>query len=238
MSRSLQDNLPPDVGVVIPAGGRGERAGGGLPKQFREIAGIPMLLRCIRPFARQPDVFEVVIPLPASDFENPPQWLAEISGERVRLVAGGETRAESVQNGVTALAAECTTVLIHDAARPFVSPEVVQTIAERARKGEAVLAGVRATDTLKKVDHNLQVIETVDRSTVWRAQTPQGFPRDMLMRAYDSGTASSGTDAPTDEANLVERMGERVSVVQDNEWNLKITTPADFELAELLASRR
>jgi 2-C-methyl-D-erythritol 4-phosphate cytidylyltransferase len=226
---------PRDVGVVIAAGGRGERAGTAVPKQFREIAGVPMLLRAIRPFAAHPRVADIVVPLPAEVVENPPDWLGKLAGERLRTVAGGDTRAESVSLGVAALSRDCTAVVVHDAARPFVSPDTINAIIELVTQGTCAIAAVPVSDTIKRSDADGErVLETVRRDGLWRAQTPQGFPRQALEQAYAHQELSV---TATDEAALVEAVGIPVALVRDTTTNMKVTAPEDFVVAEALASQ-
>src|SRR5689334_3378030 len=123
MSPSSPATSQLDVGVIIPAAGRGERAGTGELKQFRKIAGLPMLLRAIRPFSSHPRVAQIVVVLPEANVKTPPKWLAELTGERLCLVKGGESRTESVLEGLRSLAPSIGAVLVHDAARPFVHAE-------------------------------------------------------------------------------------------------------------------
>jgi len=221
-----------DVGVVIAAAGAGERAGAGEPKQFRPIAGVPMLLRALRPFTSHPRVRHVVIAVPASHADTPPDWLESVLGERVALVAGGATRSASVRAAFAALAPECRVILVHDAARPFVSRETLDAVIARAADGVTAVPAVPVSDTLKLAANGSPRVErTVDRTALWRAQTPQGFPRAMLQRALDRAE----DDAATDEATLVEALGLPVEIVPDRSSNLKVTTPEDFVLAEALA---
>jgi 2-C-methyl-D-erythritol 4-phosphate cytidylyltransferase len=223
------------VGVVIAAGGRGVRVGGGEPKQFRHVAGVPILLRAIRPFARHARVAQIVVVLPHEHVAAPPQWLGELTSERLVLAEGGATRADSVQAGVHALHAAAAVVLVHDAARPFVSMETIDAVIDAVDAETAVVPGVPVTDTLKRVDGDeLRVVETVDRSTLWRAHTPQGFPRRALERAFES-VSSEQLTAFTDEAALVEAAGYPVRMVADWAGNMKITTEEDLALAEFLA---
>ena len=126
---------PPDVGVVMVAAGVGVRAGPGEPKQFRAILGVPMLLRALRPFTSHPEVVQVVVALPAADADHPPEWLAKLCGERLALIAGGELRAHSVRAGLRALSPAAAVVLVHDAARPFVSRTTIDAVIARARGG-------------------------------------------------------------------------------------------------------
>lgn len=218
---------------MVVAAGRGIRLGG-VPKQFRELAGVPVLLRSLRPFTSHPDVACVAVALPADAAGAPPAWLAPLAGDRLRLVAGGAERADSVAAGLAALPPECAVVLVHDAARPLVSADTIAAVLAAARTGAGALAAVPLGDTLKAVQEGTPplVERTVSREGLWRAQTPQGFPRALLERALAAARADGV--AGTDDAQLVERIGGRVVVVADSPRNLKVTTQADFDLAEAL----
>jgi len=224
----------PDVGVVIVAAGAGVRAGPGEPKQFRPILGVPMLLRSLRQFTSHPDVAQVVVALPAAFVEHPPQWLGGLlgAGERLKLVTGGHTRSESVRAGMAMLQKHLPIVLVHDAARPFVTRDTVDAVVKCVRGGVAAIAAIPMGDTVKEVGEGTQVLRTVPRGALWRAQTPQGFPRPLLAQAYEQW---SGTESPTDDAEVYERAGLPVEVVADSPFNIKVTTADDFRLAEALA---
>ncbi len=224
---------PPDVGVVIVAAGAGVRAGAGEPKQFRPILGVPMLLRALSPFAAHAAVSQLVIALPLTFAERPPPWLAPLAGERLRIVPGGATRADSVRAGLTALNASSAIVLVHDAARPFVARSTIDAVIARARTGVAAVAAVPMGDTVKDVEGDRRVARTVGRERLWRAQTPQGFPRAIIDAAYAAWM--EGSPSPTDDAELAERAGFPVEVVADSPHNMKVTTEADWRLAEALA---
>jgi 2-C-methyl-D-erythritol 4-phosphate cytidylyltransferase len=228
--------LPRDVGVVLVAAGRGARIGGETPKQFHPIAGVPMVLRALRPFASHPEVAEVVLVLPADAAAAPPAFLRAL-GAGLTIVPGGAARADSVAAGLAALGRDCTIVLVHDAARPFVERTVIDGVIAHARAGEGAVAAIRVSDTLKEAaaDDPSRVARTVARDGLWRAQTPQGFPRAVLERAHR--TAGTDRAAATDDAALVERLGVPVRLVPDSSRNLKVTTPEDLALAELLARR-
>jgi 2-C-methyl-D-erythritol 4-phosphate cytidylyltransferase len=225
--------LPRDVGVVVVAAGRGTRIGGETPKQYRPIAGVPMVLRALRPFAAHPEVARVVLVLPAEDAAAPPAFLRGLAGAGLVVVAGGPERTDSVVAGLAALGPECITVLVHDAARPFVERAVIDAVIAHARAGEGAVAAVRVSDTLKEAapDDATRVRRTVPRDGLWRAQTPQGFPRAVLERAH----AAAGAGAASDDAALVERTGVPVRLVPDSPRNLKVTTAEDLAMAELLA---
>ncbi len=226
---------PPDVGVVIVAAGAGVRAGPGEPKQFRPIDGVPMLLRALRPFVAHAQVDRVVIALPAGYVSAPPAWLAGLPGERLRLVAGGATRADSVRAGLDALPPRTiNVVLVHDAARPFVSQATIDAVIARARTGVGAVAAVPLGDTVKDVDDDGRVARTVPRARLWRAQTPQGFPLSMLVAAY-AAISEARDRTPTDDAELCERQSLPVEVVVDSPGNLKVTSAEDFRIADLIA---
>jgi len=216
------------------AAGAGVRAGppADEPKQFRSILGVPMLLRALRPFTSHPDVALVVIAVPARVAARPPEWLATLVGERLALVAGGASRAQSVRAGLAALPAGAGVVLVHDGARPFVSRETIDAVIAKARAGVGAIAAVPLNDTVKEVVEGSRITKTVAREHLWRAQTPQGFPRDMIERAY---ALLANGDAASDDATLCERAGLPVEVVPDTAYNFKVTTADDFRIAEALA---
>jgi 2-C-methyl-D-erythritol 4-phosphate cytidylyltransferase len=231
--------LPRDIGVILVAGGRGQRLGGSVSKQFQSIAGQPMLLRALRPFTSHPEVGRVAIVLPSAVLVAPPEWLVKLAGQLVTFVAGGAERMDSVENGLSRLGSECSIILTHDAARPFVSREVIDAVIARVRLGESAIAARPVSDTLKSErteDGATLVGGTIPREGVWRAQTPQGFPRDVLQAAF-AHAKQSGMRG-TDEAALVEKIGQRIHLVADSIWNLKVTTPDDLVLAELIARQQ
>jgi 2-C-methyl-D-erythritol 4-phosphate cytidylyltransferase len=228
--------LPRDVGVIVVAAGQGTRLRGPVPKQYQPIGGVPMVLRALRPFLSHPEVERVVLALPPTDASSPPPFLEGLLGERLIVVAGGAARGDSVAAGMAALDARCTIVLIHDGARPFVDRGVIDAVIAHARRGEPAIAAVPLSDTLKEasVADASRIERTVPRERLWRAQTPQGFPRQVLADAYARATKESRL--ATDDAELVERNGVAVRLVADSSRNLKVTTPEDLALAELLAA--
>ena len=228
--------LPRDVGVIVVAAGRGERLGGETAKQYQLIRGVPMVLRALRPFISHADVAQVVLVLPAEDAANPPSFLSALSApSALSVVAGGEHRGDSVRAGLAALRPECSVVLVHDGARPFVDQAVIAAVIAVARRGEGAVPAVPLSDTLKEAspDDPTRIARTRPQAHLWRAQTPQGFPRKVLEEAH--ARASRDCHRATDDAALVETIGIPVRLVPDSALNLKVTTREDLALAELLA---
>jgi 2-C-methyl-D-erythritol 4-phosphate cytidylyltransferase len=194
-----------------------------------------MVLRALRPFLAHPEVGRVVLVLPVADAARPPEFLAGLTGERLVLAAGGDTRSDSVAAGLAALGADCAVVLVHDGARPFVERGVIDAVIAHARSGESAIAAVPLSDTLKETTPSdpTRVARTLPRDGLWRAQTPQAFPRAILLKAYEHATTERLFG--TDDAELVEQLGIPVRIVTDSSRNLKITSPEDLALAELLA---
>ena len=217
------------------AAGQGARMGGVVPKQYRELAGVPMLLRSLRPFTSHPEVEHVVVVLPPGDETVPPPWLAGLVGGGLSLAPGGSERSDSVAHGLSALPGHCRTVLVHDAARPLVDRGTSDRVIEVARTGAGAVRAVQLGDTVKEVgsdDPALAVRTTVPRERLWRAQTPQGFSRALLEEAH--ARARSEGIRGTDDAMLLERLGATVRLVQGSALNFKVTTEEDFRLAELV----
>ncbi len=219
------------VSAVVVAGGRGVRAGGSTPKQFLELAGRSVLRRSVEALASHPDVAEVIVVLPEA-------WVdrgAELVGDlRVpcRFVAGGARRQDSVRAGGAAVDERADVVLVHDAARPFVTPAVIGRVIAAARQVGAAIPCVPVTDTVKRGEDRLDgrvVLKTVPRDALWLTQTPQGFRRDVLARAVADG---AGELEATDEARLVELAGGTVAIVDGDRRNTKLTTADDVEEAQ------
>ena len=212
--------------AVIVAAGRGERLGS--PKQFLPLGGIPLLLWSMRAFGSHPAVSEVVVVLPAPHAADPPDWLR---GDRLTCCAGGETRRESAGLGVRAASREAGIILIHDAARPFASRELIDRVIAAVIERRAALPVLRLVDTIKRVE-GLDVVETVAREGLRGAQTPQGFDADLIRGLHDR--ASREETVASDDVALCELEGHPVAAVEGDPWNLKITTPADLAMAEWL----
>jgi 2-C-methyl-D-erythritol 4-phosphate cytidylyltransferase/2-C-methyl-D-erythritol 2,4-cyclodiphosphate synthase len=218
------------VTAIIAAGGRGARLGGDRPKQLLTIDGRTLLERSVAAFAAHPSVDELVVAVTPEIARDPPEFL-RASAKPLRTVVGGPRRQDSVSNAFQASSGASDLILIHDAARPFVSQELIgRTIAGAAAHGAAI-AAIGVTDTVKRVrtsgdDH--VIVETIPRQTVFLAQTPQGFRRDVLAAALALGRTGA---VATDEAALAERAGHVVHIVAGEPGNVKITTAEDLDAA-------
>jgi 2-C-methyl-D-erythritol 4-phosphate cytidylyltransferase len=221
------------VAAILPAAGAGRRMGG-VRKAFLQLAGKPLLQYSLDVFLQHPAVEQVVIALPADDFETPPQWL-DRREDRVTLVQGGAERAYSVRAALAVLPPEIDTVVIHDAARPLVTSELIDRVLAEAAHGHAATVAIAVTDTLHEADAAMNIVRTPDRTSYWRAQTPQAFPRQLLEQAFASHANAS---AATDEAGLVAASGAQVRLVQGAVWNIKVTTPDDVATAEATLRER
>jgi 2-C-methyl-D-erythritol 4-phosphate cytidylyltransferase len=220
--------------VVIVAAGSGTRTGSEQLKQFRWVAGKPMLLHSVQRFMERPDVALVVAVLPRNYAGDPPPWLFQCDLDRLLVSVGGRERGDSVLSGLQDLPLEVKTVLIHDAARPLADSATIERVVAEARRGRGAVAALPVADTLKEIDDEGRIVRTVDRTRLWRAQTPQGFPRDMIERAY--ADAKRQNVSATDDAALCERLGLEVVVVQGSELAMKVTVEEDFARLEALST--
>ncbi len=222
-----------DVGVIIVAAGSSTRTEGTELKQFRWVAGKPMLLHSVQRFMERPDVAIVVCVLPKSHAADPPPWIFQCDIDRLLVSVGGRERGESVMNGLEDLPPEVRFVLVHDAARPMVDSDTIERVVAKAREGVGAVPALPATDTIKEVDENGAIVRTPDRARLFHAQTPQGFPRAMIDEAYLRAKAERVQ--ATDDAALCERIGARVVIVQGSASGLKVTTDEDFARLDGLA---
>lgn len=223
-----------DVGVVIVAGGSSTRTGGKELKQFRWVAGKPMLLHSLQTFMARRDVVCVVCVLPREFVPDPPPWIFQCDVDRLLLAPGGRTRTESVRNGLDDLPNEATIALVHDAARPLVDDAMIDRVVEGVRAGHCVTPALPVVDTIKEVDADGRVLRTLDRERLRRVQTPQGFPREVIHRVHREAQAAGAT--ATDDAALCERLGVPVITVPGSERAMKVTDDADFERVEAMVA--
>jgi 2-C-methyl-D-erythritol 4-phosphate cytidylyltransferase len=224
------------ITAILPAAGLGTRMGHDTPKQFLELDGVPIVILSLRRIAACPLITSIVVATRAEEIER---LDARIRQEKfvqpVRVVKGGDSRQASVAQALRQIPADSELVVVHDAVRPFVTVEQITRVIEEARRCKAAILGIPAMDTVKEVkraslpEDVALITATVPRERVVLAQTPQVFETRLLKEAF-AGAEEDGVNA-SDEAGLVERLGHEVHVVHGSERNLKITRPADMELA-------
>jgi len=212
--------------ALVVAAGRGERLGAAGPKALVALGGRPMLAWSIAALRAVPSLSEIVVALPPGA-PAPPGCVG---------VCGGEVRSASVRAALAAASANAEPVLVHDAARPLVTPELIDAVLAGLVGADCAIAAAPVTNTTKEAGHDLIVMRTLDRSRLWSVQTPQAFTRDALERAL--ALPADEVAAATDEALLVERCGGRVRIVPAPAENLKVTTPLDLHVAERLLAER
>ncbi len=230
------------IAVILPAAGLGTRMGknaaektGTSRKQFMLLEGSPILMHTVRKFAASDRVTEIVVAVRPEDLE----WVRDMVGRefresRVRVVEGGDSRQQSVENALRSVSPDTDLVAVHDAVRPFIDLETIHKVFDEAAETGAAIVGVPAVDTVKQVIRgtgHVKIRATLPREKLVMAQTPQVFRYDVLARAYDA--ARQDGFLATDESSLVERMDVEVSVVPGSDRNIKITKPSDMELAHL-----
>ncbi|MBT6596490.1 MAG: 2-C-methyl-D-erythritol 4-phosphate cytidylyltransferase [Nitrospina sp.] len=223
------------VCAIIPAGGQGTRMGGTVPKQFQALRGKPILHYTLRALQESELIDSLVLVVPEKELKNArADWLERPLIVK-QVVVGGEKRQDSVFNGYQALPTDTDIVLVHDGVRPFLSREMIQETIHTAGKFGAAITAIPVHDTLKQVDDSGLVQRTVEREGLWRVQTPQAFRYDLLGEAFRNAQADSFYG--TDEAALIEHLGQEVRVVDGSEWNLKITRQEDLVLGESIVAK-
>lgn len=222
--------------AIITAAGSGSRMKNSLPKQFIELAGVPVFVHTVRVFQQLPEMAAIILVVPAEHLELTERLAARCqlstSPRTIRIIKGGLTRQESVKNGLNALPAEIEVVAVHDGVRPFVSVELIRDCLQAAIKSGAAMAAVPVKDTLKSVAAGKTVASTVARDGLWQAQTPQAARVSLLKEAYAAAERDNFTG--TDEASLLERIKQAVAIIQGSEKNIKITSQEDLVLAEAI----
>lgn len=222
------------VWAIVPAAGRGTRVGSALPKQYLTLADRSILEHTLSALLSHELIKGAVVAIAPDDVDFPSS-LTSLCGKPVVTCVGGETRAQSVLNALRA--SSCSLAVVHDAARPLLSGEDLTAVIQvGSANPSGALLGSPVSDTLKLSDESHQVVETVDRSSMWRALTPQVFVRDTLIQALES--ALKAGVAVTDEASAMEFAGFSPQLVEGRADNLKVTTPADLAMAEFLLSQR
>jgi 2-C-methyl-D-erythritol 4-phosphate cytidylyltransferase len=222
------------ITALIVAAGKGLRMQSEVPKQYLLLAAEPILSRTLRVFDQCEAIDAICLVVAESDLAFCRQEILPSAGlgKAITLVAGGVERHHSVYNGLQAMEAGTEIVVIHDGVRPFIDPAQIRASIDGARRFGACILAIPARDTLKRADSSNLIIDTLDRETVWLAQTPQAFQYSLIRQAHES--ASRAGYRSTDDAVLVERMGKPVKIIEGSPLNIKITSPEDFKLASAI----
>ncbi len=222
------------VSAIIPAAGSGERFGE--EKQFKLFSGRPLLFHTLKLFLQSDYIDEIIVAVPSASVDSTHRDVLSMSaGKPVKVVAGGTRRQDSVKNGIDVSDSHSTLVCIHDAARPFVTEDLIQRSISACEFADGAVVGIPSKDTVKFSENGL-VKETLDREKIWLAQTPQCFHKNKLLQALYN--AEKENLIGTDESALMEAMGFSIKLVDGESNNFKITTKDDWIRAELVASRQ
>lgn len=217
--------------VIIPAAGQGKRMGAGKNKLLLELNDVPVLIHTLRVFEQDPQCEGMILAISPEDEESFRKLLERYNIQKVSsLVYGGKERQHSVYNGLMAASTD-DVILVHDGARPFIDIKFINELVEVAKDDGAAVVAVPVKDTIKRVQHN-EVVETVDRSSLWAIQTPQAFRISILKEAHKR--AQEADFLGTDEASLVERLPYPVKIVEGSYDNIKLTTKEDLYFAEAI----
>lgn len=219
------------VSAIIVAGGKGIRMGGDVRKQYLLLGGKPIVCRTMAIFDACDCIDDIILVVPADDHETCfEKWITGMSLHKsVQWVAGGAERQDSVYQGIQSVGGDCEIVVIHDAVRPFVTSDMIESCAAEARISGACIIGMPVMETAKRVISG-DIESTLDRDTIWMAQTPQAFSLKLIRTAHEQ--ARSDHFIGTDDAMLVERLKRKVRILPGSRFNIKITTPEDLALAE------
>jgi len=225
-----------NVRAIIAAGGRGERMGGELPKQFIEIKKKPLLAYTIENFEKCKLIDEIILVVPEEYVGLCSYQVVDVFNFRKirKIISGGKERQDSVYKALLSLPGNTDIVTIHDGVRPFISPEKIIKSIEMCKQDKAVILALPINETVKRVEDG-NVITTLDREKLWIAQTPQTFEYKLILEAYKK--AEQDDFVGTDDSSLVERMGVKVRILEGDYENIKITTPEDLVLAERMIDR-
>ena len=222
--------------AVILAAGLGKRMQAGHNKQFIEICGQSVLTHTLTIFAQIPEIAKIVLVVRAGEEDTCRNMIPEIAENKTVLAIGGKERQDSVHNGIRAITWECEYILIHDGARPLVTEEVIRRTLLAAQNSGAAICAVPVKDTIKQADSDGNVLATIPRESLWAVQTPQVFRADLIRRAYENAYVHNHYG--TDDASLVEYLGEKIKIVTGDYENIKITTPEDIPTAEQILQKR
>jgi 2-C-methyl-D-erythritol 4-phosphate cytidylyltransferase len=224
--------------AIVPAAGMGLRMGGAVRKQFRPLGGLPLLVHSLRVFQSSPLIEAVIVAVPEPDLGYCRRDIVQTHGftKVTQIVAGGKERQDSVRHALAVVDEAVDLVVIHDAVRPCVTPTMVDQVVEAAQADGAAIIAVPMRDTVKQVGADHVIERTIDRKSLWLAQTPQAFRRDWLAEAHRKALAEGL--AATDDAYLLEWMGRPVRVIEGSGENIKVTKPEDLVIGEAILALR
>ncbi len=222
------------IGAVIVAAGKGTRMKSEINKQYIKIGGKPIVYHTVQGFLKSDYIDEVVAVIVEHEEELFNKIVMPLFDDtsKLKIAYGGSMRKDSVQNGIKALSKDCKTVLIHDGVRPFFTDELIRSVIDECSKYDGAIAGVPVKDTIKRINADGIIEDTVDRKMLFAAATPQAFKKDKLMRAYEDFEKSGSFQEATDDAYIMERFGAKIMTVPCSYNNIKITTPEDINFAE------
>jgi len=222
------------VSAIIVAAGQGSRMKGTMRKQYLDLSGRPVLAHSIMTFASCSLVDEILLVIPKEDVEYCQKRILSLLDlkNHINLVHGGDKRQDSVYNGLKAITKNTDTVVIHDGVRPFIHHKDLKECILVSKKYGACILGTPASDTLKRVDKSEIIETTLSRENVWLAQTPQAFKYDLILKAHEA--AQRDGYVGTDDASLVERMGDDVKIINSGRFNIKITKKGDLAIAKAI----
>ena len=221
------------VTAIALAAGRGERLKSKVPKLLAKIGSKPVIIHTLEALSRNPSIKDIILVANAKNLREMTAWVKRYHIRKISsVVEGGARRQDSLGNGLKAVDSRTDLVLIHDAARPFIDKNLIDSVINVAKKSGAAITGVPVKATIKKAFGKV-VDKTIERKNLWEIQTPQVFKKDLILKAYKK----FGKIDVTDDAMLVEKLGGKVNIVEGSYSNIKITTPEDLVLAEAIAKR-
>jgi len=224
------------LSAIIVAAGQGKRLKAAVPKPLIKIGGLPAIIYSLTLLDKHPDVDEIILVINTDNQKAITGAINNYSFRKIKaLVLGGSRRQDSVYNGLRVVSADANWVLIHDAARPLIDYKSVTEVIQAAKKNKAAILGVPVKATIKSIKSNGMVAETLDRTNLWEIQTPQVFKKELILKAYKKYSHKRVTD----DASLVERLGNKIKIVRGSYTNIKITTPEDILFAQgILGGKR
>ncbi len=224
------------IGVVIPAAGQGKRMKSNIKKQFMELLGRPVLAHTLSVFINNTKIDQIIIVVNVDEIDYcKKNIINKFSDSRVKIIAGGESRRESVFAGLKALSPVIDYVIIHDGARPLLTQDLLNKVIKSLTSHTAIIVGTSLKDTVKRVDKEQIVQDTPERSSLMAIQTPQAFLYDIIMEAHQNVPEEHSV---TDDASLLEYIGKEIKIIEGSYENIKITTPLDLIIAENILKQR